>query len=211
MTLLPLFESVWNRTSRLAHRHSFGSAVVRSLVMVLVLLCCAMPRSGWCAQGIQLRNFVLDNRDGNIMIRFSLELNKRDRDLIQAMLQDGARLRLICSAALYRKRDFWTSKKLAEGVLDSQLRADELSQRFVLKTPDGETQDKTLDKLLRRAWADIQLNLGPFSLLQRGNEYFLDLDVTLKKDEIPAWMRWSLFFRSWEAVPGARYQMNFEY
>ncbi len=182
-----------------------------SALAVVLLLCCVCSGNAWSAQGIQLRNFVLDNRDGNITIRFSLDLNKRDRDQIEAMLLDGARLGLHCKAELYRKRNFWTSKLLAQGQQDSQLRADELSRVYVIKIGKDETQDKTLEKLLQRVWTDIQLNLGPFSMLQRGNEYFLDLDVSLKKDDVPAWMRWSLFFRSWEAVPGARYQMNFEY
>ncbi len=211
MTLLPHSNSVLFNVPQLPPRGRVGSAVMRTLCVVLILFICAIPRPALCAQGIQLRNFVLDNRDGNIMIRFSLELSKRDMDLVQGMLQDGEKLRLNCTATLNRKRDFWASKQLAENSLVSQLGADELSQRFVLKTSAEETQDKTLEKLLTRAWTDIQINLGPFSMLQRSNEYFLDLDVTLKKDEVPAWMRWSLFFRSWEAVPGAHYQMNFEY
>ena len=182
-----------------------------SAAVVVLLFFLLLPASPARAQHIQLSNLILDNEAGAIAVRFSLALEEDEP--LAAMLKEGAVVALRCRAALYRKRDLWSDEQIAETRLVSRVRNDALTREFVVEMP-GEPQPArsvNLPALLNRTWNKIAMDLGPFSSLKRGEEYVLELKVTLEHDDVPAWMRWALFFWSWKVAPAATYQMEFLY
>ena len=52
---------------------------------------------------------------------------------------------------------------------------------------------------------------APSSCWSGGRDYTVDLDVALKFDDVPPWLRSALFFWNWNAVPVTRYRMEFQY
>lgn len=191
-------------------RHSLP---FRRALFFAVLFFCALtvahPVPAW-AQGLLLHNFVLDNQAGDMTLRFSLGIDKLGT--VRAMLREGYVLELQCEAELHRKRSYWLDEPLAEGDLQNLLKADPEREHFVLEQPGNVVvRARALQELLDEAWRSLSIDLGAFSLLQRGEAYTVELNVRLVQYEVPAWKRWTMFFRDFEVVEGARYQMDFEY
>lgn len=199
----------WRRISR-----RFGQVSGRGSALLLLLLLLLLAPLGtaplWAAQGLGLRDFVLDSREGALSLRFSLELQELDQ--VQARLLDGEPLALICRAVLKRKRGYWLDEPLATGAYRAVLRADRQELLFILELPEGDTlQSTTLKDLFNKGFSGLSLYLGPFSQLQRGDAYSVELQAALVPQRVPAWKRWTLFFTSFDVVPEARYQMDFDY
>ncbi len=185
-----------------------GFAVLPLLLLLFLAATDAKPL--WAAQGLGLRDFVLDSREGALSLRFSLELQELDQ--VQARLLEGEPLALVCRAVLKRKRGYWLDEALATGAFRAVLRADRQEQLFILELPDGDRlQSTTLKDLFNKGFSGLSLYLGPFSQLQRGEAYSVELQAALVPRRIPAWKRWTLFFASFDVVPEARYQMDFDY
>ncbi|MGE4299288.1 MAG: DUF4390 domain-containing protein [Desulfovibrionaceae bacterium] len=163
------------------------------------------------AQTVNLDDFVLDNQAGSIMIRFSLSVTEPEH--LERALRNGASLALRCVARMCRPRGFWFDASVSGAVYENTITYDALSQEFVLAVAGSEQQsrDKDLRALLRGAWGAVAMDLGSYELLDRGRDYAVDLDVSLKFDDVPQWLRSALFFWNWNAVPTTRYRMEFQY
>ena len=161
-------------------------------------------------KGLALRNFVLDNQQGDLGLRFSVDLESYDR--VSSMLQCGETLSLAANALLYRKRSYWPDESLNRGEIEVRLSWNADKEQYEVVTPDGIiTTDGDLPPLLAKSWNNLRISLGPFSDLEPGNAYALTLDVNLVRSQIPTWKRWVRFYSDFSAVPGSSYQMDFEY
>jgi hypothetical protein len=72
-------------------------------------------------------------------------------------------------------------------------------------------QDKDIQELFNKAWDQLTLDLGSWSALQRGDSYSLRLEIRLSRSDIPAWLRYSLFFWSWDVIQPTTYRLDFTY
>jgi hypothetical protein len=178
--------------------------------LVGVAFCLFLCQKIAMAQTLTLSNLVMDNQRGALTLRFSLTVNELER--LRALLQDGTTLALKCQIKLSRKREYLPAKTLVDAEARQVLSGEPLSQEFVLEFDQQQAmRNKDLAKLLGDAWGHMEINLGPFSLLERGASYSVALDVSLIEANVPAWMRWALFFKSWEVAPSAVYRMDFEF
>ena len=162
------------------------------------------------ASSLQLKNMVLDNQAGSIMARFGIELAADTQ--VEDALQNGMKLKLVCEASLYEHKNVWLDSKVAGKTYISKLYFDSLSNEFVLEKPGAQIfKNKSLSILLREEWKSFVLDLGPWSTLKRGERYNLRLKVRLDRTEVPAWLKNTLFFWSWDIIPAATYQLDFTY
>ncbi|NDV22123.1 DUF4390 domain-containing protein [Desulfovibrio sp. JC022] len=162
------------------------------------------------ASSLQLKNMVLDNQAGSIMARFGIELTADTQ--VEEALQNGMKLKLECKASLFEHKSVWLDSKVAGKTYSSKLYFDSLSNQFVLEKPGAKIfKNKSLSILLRDEWKSFVLDLGPWSTLKRGERYNLRLKVRLDRTEVPAWLKNTLFFWSWDVIPAATYQLDFTY
>ncbi len=68
-----------------------------------------------------------------------------------------------------------------------------------------------LADVLRRAFGEITIDLGPWDILERGEAYVLTLGIELGRADVSAFVRNALFFWSFDVVPPARYRLDFTY
>lgn len=188
---------------------------IRQTALAVVLICvfsllATLPRTA-NADDLTLKNMVMDNQAGTITARFGIKLNKKDK--IEQALENGINLKLECDAVLYKHQSLWPDSKVGKAHYENQISYDALSSEFVLEQPGRKNpmKSKSLDQLLQRGWNTLILNMGPWSQLQRGVRYQLLLKVKIDQDEVPAWLRYTLFFWSWDVVPSATYQLDFTY
>ncbi|WP_419781711.1 DUF4390 domain-containing protein [Maridesulfovibrio sp.] len=184
---------------------------VRQVILVCLFLLIFFLPPTVQASSLKLKNMVLDNQAGSIMARFGIELNA-DTQVEEALL-DGIKLKLICKASLFEHKSMWMDSEVAGKTYSNKLYFDSLSKQFVLEKQGSEKiiKNKSLSILLREEWNSIILDLGPWSTLQRGERYNLRLKVQLDRTEVPAWLKNTLFFWSWDIIPAATYQLDFTY
>ena len=163
------------------------------------------------AQTLTLSNLVVDNKAGTFTARFGVGVTGVDE--IAEVLANGVVLALRCQATLLRKRSYWMDAAVAETTSVSTIRRDAISREFMLRLDGREAPltGKQLAPLLAQAWGQIQLDLGPWDRLKRGEEYQLRLRLSLDRTEIPDWVRDTVFFWSWDVVPATNYTLEFAY
>ncbi len=195
------------------YQYSISRAPGFKIKTVLLCLLCFLffiPNSA-SASTLKLKNLVLDNQAGSIMARFGIELIA-DTQVEEALLS-GIKLKLECNAQLLEHRRMWPDSEVAGKKYYNKLYFDSLSDQFVVeKNGSGKIyKNKSLSILLREEWKTIVLDLGPWSTLERGERYKLRLKVRLDQTDVPAWLKNTLFFWSWDVIPSATYQLDFTY
>ncbi len=163
------------------------------------------------AQGLDLDNFVLDNQEGRITVRFGVRVLALDE--LEQALSDGSSVGLVCKAFVYRKRTLWPDSEIAGTKLVSLLRKRGLDQDFEAVLPDEKEplRDRDLPVLLEKAWGEINLDLGLWDTLEPGSKYSLQLEISLTRVDVPVWLRYMVFFWSWDVLPSTGYRLDFDY
>ncbi|CCO23166.1 DUF4390 domain-containing protein [Maridesulfovibrio hydrothermalis] len=193
-------------------QHSYSTPEINIRAVLLCMLCLlsffAAPAD---AGTLQLKNMVLDNQAGSIMARFGIFL--KNDTLVEDALLNGVRLKLECEAELLKHKSLWPDSQIARKTYSNKLYFDSLSKQFVLEKPGADQifKNESLTILLREKWRTIVLDLGPWSTLERDERYKLRLKVRLDQTDIPAWLKNTLFFWSWDVIPSVTYQLDFTY
>ena len=155
-----------------------------------------------------LDDVVLDNRDGRVKLGCGVRVE--DETSIREALADGMDLEMVCTGTLSRVRTAMWDETLGVQRFKAELKGDLLNRQVIL-SQEGRRKvfsETALAEELNRAWARLNFDLGPWSLIDRQERYVVRINVTLKKTEIPAWVRVPLFFWSWDVVPEADYRME---
>ncbi len=151
---------------------------------------------------------VLDNHDGRV--RLSCGIRVTDGGPIIDALSEGMDLELVCTGTLNRMRTVLWNETLGVQRFNAVLKGDLLNRKFVLEQ-NGQrkvfSESAFVDEL-NRAWARLSFDLGPWSLLDSQERYSVRINVSVKKTEIPSWVRVPLFFWSWDVVPETTYRME---
>jgi hypothetical protein len=191
-----------------------GSAALRLVLPVLILLALLLPAGGArpaLAQSQVLNDLVLNNQAGTVTVRFGLELDNIEP--LRRALKDGGVLGLRCRARLSKLRSYLPDSLVAKASILRKLSWDGLTREYVMTQP-GQVEplrSGNLGSLVETGWREIAIDLGAWSLLDRGASYRLDLTVDLDRLDVPLWLRRALFFWSWDVVPEAQYQLEFTY
>ena len=191
--------------SRLGHFLQRGGVIVAAFLCLLLL-----PAPGM-SQDVRLENLVLDNQSGDMRVRFGLTL--QGIDTVREVLEDGAQLGLECHAELYRKRSGLWDEKVAGNQLLHVIKRNPLTKEFLVFPQAGAepVRGTDLEELLGVVWEKLSINMGPWNRMRPGHVYVLDLRVSISHQEVPAWVRTALFFRSWDVVEESTYRLEFSY
>lgn len=180
------------------------------LAVALLTACLVFPTAA-TAGGVRLDGPVLDNRDGFLSVRFDLLL--QDRVHIESLLRDGAMLAVRCRAVLSERRSWWLDRTIVERDFISTLYADPLTREFVMSLP-GEPRShrgRDLAAMAGTRWRGLAMRLCSSDELERGGDYALDLSITVRHEDVPDWVKTTLFFHKWDAVPSSSSRMEFRF
>ncbi|GAB6036291.1 hypothetical protein JCM15519_08500 [Fundidesulfovibrio butyratiphilus] len=181
--------------------------------LIWVLLACLGLCAGEVrAQGLALSNLVVDNQSGRVTVRFGVEVNGLD-GLREALVQHRV-LDLVCKAQLLRKRDYAWNREISHARRGWTLAVESDDKTYVLRQDDGKGErlrGRDLKALLRQAWNDLTIDLGPWSILTRGEDYAVVLELRLLRQDVSDWAKTTLFFWSFDAAQAAKYQLDFSY
>ena len=164
------------------------------------------------AQRLSLSNLVVDNQEGRIKVRFGLDL-KDIKDLERILAEDRT-LMLNCRGTLSISREYAWNKEVASAQLKCPLNLLADNGPYEIIVPGAKPErymSRDLKQVLRQAWGEMALDLGDWSKLPRGQDYVLDLDISLTRQGMPSWVNGALFFMSFDALAPARYRLDFSY
>lgn len=190
------------------HRTRSPLSATLAVALTATLVLWSVPA---CAQSLVLSNLVVDNQAGSLMARYGVAVDGVGE--ITENLQNGVTLGLICSAKLSKSSGLFGGPQIAEAKMTSRLKYDALTKEYTLTLPGREAPLKNarLDELLRTGWGAMALDMGAWSVLERGQDYTLSLDIKLSQTDIPNWFRRTLLFWSWDVIPSTSYQLQFKY
>ncbi|GFM36052.1 DUF4390 domain-containing protein [Desulfovibrio psychrotolerans] len=180
-----------------------------------LLLCLALAVTGWAtaaraaSQQLKLEDFVLDNAEGQLAIRFGVGI--QDKERLRVMLKEGAVITLTCEATLSDTSGMWLNTTLARQEMVSTLSFNALTREYAIAYEGSPAvyRNANLMRLLSETWERLSLKVGQLVNLERGREYRVDLSVRMQNDNVPPWLSKTLFFWSWDIAPTMRYSMNF--
>jgi hypothetical protein len=180
------------------------------VLLLAALVLFLLPDRGLAA-GLELANLTLDNRGGNLSVHFGLKVE--GLAAVKAALDQGSELALRCRVDVRRVRTLFFDSRVAGLDFESRLKADGLAQEYSVELPGGGNplRGKDLETLLVKAWGNVNLDLGPWKALTSGHAYALSLDVSLKRADVPGWIRVAAFFWSWDVLPTTHYEQDFRF
>ena len=182
-------------------------------VCTVFLLCMALllGASPAFAQGVSLRNLVVDNRGGDIVVRFGVEVD--DPDGLARLLQHGEVLGVRAVADISLIRSYWLNRTIAEAQSAVIFRYDAVNNRYTALTAQGQlvSEHAELATLLSKALAEMSLGLGSWKSLVKDESYRINLEIRLSRVDVPAWLKRTLFFWDFDPTPSTHYQLDFNH
>jgi len=178
------------------------------VLSVLFALGCLSGRA--MAQELVLTNLVLNNYEGKIRVRFGVEATTVVK--IAAALDEGRPLVLRCSATLREKRRYIWNEELMRAESKSSLSKGQ-DGLYHVTVPEGNApmSGKDLSGLLRQAWGRIRMDLGEWSLLSRGGDYVIDMEITLSRSDLSSLIDKTFSLFGGDVMPPVGYQLDFTY
>lgn len=197
-----------HRTPKPAHGRGGPRIAPLAVALATALVLCAGAAQ---AQSLLLSNMVVDNQAGTLMARFGVAVDGSAS--LTDQLQAGVTLALSCKATLSKAGGLLGGARISSAEMKSRLKFDPLTREYTLQMPGREAplRGVALDELLRSGWGELALDLGPWRLLESGQDYTVALEIKLSQAEIPNWLKRNLFFWSWDVIPPTSYQLHFRY
>ncbi|QGY39428.1 DUF4390 domain-containing protein [Pseudodesulfovibrio cashew] len=180
-------------------------------LLLLVWLAVILSAGTAWAQTLSLRAPAIADENGSLTVRFGVSVV--ELPVLKGELEDGAELALKCMVKLFKVREYWLDGSVASGSFESVIRFDRLAQEFVMTVP-GRTvplRNGNLPALLSEGWGTIRTVLGPWSMLEHGQNYSLRLITTMNEVDAPEGLERFLYFWSWDAGSDNTFHLNFTF
>lgn len=175
------------------------------VVIILILIPGVSP-----AQEVILRNIVVENVEGATQVRFGLQTS--DSQKLAPYLNQGSDLRLICTAILTRERSFWWNRQLQSSRKELRLEYRSLEEEYRIYQEGSESyesRDGDLNRMLDEALGSMSMDLGPWLEEFETLNIVLDFNIRMVREDVPSWLKRTLFFWSWDVVPEKEYRIQF--
>lgn len=136
-----------------------------------------------------------------------------DKPIFKGELEDGAELVLKCDVSLEEVSNYWINNKIAAAEFVSVVKFDALTKEFVMTVPSRSTtlRSRNLDTILESGWGTIEVGLGPWAALERGQQYSLSINTTMIEAGAPEGLSRFIYFWSWDAGTDTTFILNFTY
>ncbi len=124
------------------------------------------------------------------------------------LLQEGAALEVVCKVNLLQSRILLTNRNLGESLYHWQLRFDPLTRDYLLIKDGQALRHNDLHTLLSSFLEDMVLPL-PAEHEPEPGQYLARLELSLIQSNVPAWLKKTLFFWSWNVAAPEVFEQDF--
>ncbi|BCS89159.1 DUF4390 domain-containing protein [Pseudodesulfovibrio sediminis] len=163
------------------------------------------------AQTLTLTAPSLANVRGRLTARFGVSV--AELPVLKGELMDGDVLVLKCRVGLYKDSAYWLDDEISMAYFWSSVKYDTATNEFVMKLASEEAllRGSDLGQLLARGWSKLEIQLGSWALLDRGQKYSLKIDTSLKEQGAHEGLMRYVFFWDWESGSDNSFQLDFTY
>lgn len=163
------------------------------LLMAMMLISCPVA----AGQGASLKNIIITNTRDDLIVY--LKVQGAFTEKIKKVILSGVPTTFSFFITLYRVRDLWFDKKIADLKLNHTIKYDSLKKEFTVIRPwmhDKPVVVKSFRKA-QKLMADIDsLKVVSLNMLQKGTHYQLRAKAELSRRRLPFYLHYVLFFVS---------------
>ena len=161
------------------------------IALFIIIFTCNLAQ----ASKASLQNVVLDSKDKNLTLSFTLEHAFSEE--MEEVILSGTPITFTFLVELREIKDFWIDKKLVDIKIDHMLKYNVLKKEFVIKRSweiDEVLVTKSFDEAQNLMTTIRGLQILPFNWLENGNRYQLATKAELSKANLPFDLRTAMFF-----------------
>ena len=114
---------------------------------------------------------------------------------------------------LHKENAYWIDREISTATFESVLKFDALTKVFTLVLPARSTplRNENLRQLLKKGWGTIEVGLGSWDMLERGQKYSLTLNTTMNEKGAPEGISRFIYFWSLDVGADNSFQLDFTY
>jgi len=185
----------------------------KGLVLILTIFFTLSPPLSQCALAGEeptLEHIVLTNTRDDLICYFDVR-GAFTREIEEAVL-NGVPTTFSFKILVYKKKDIWFDKEIAEIEISSTLKYNSLKKEFTVsrpwktKTPDVTT---SLEEAKAMMTEIDNLKVMPLSSLSRGENYQIRIKAELSRVTLPLYLHYIFFFVSLWDFETDWYAINF--
>ncbi len=186
------------------------SCRVVCVLLLCLFYCHSQARAEVAQNSFAYEQPKLFTRAGKLWV--SLPLSVTSEDDLSALLRERSTLELRIDTLVQKKRTLWLNKDLAEQTFTSIMRHDPLSREFKLTHPvSGQVaSDPLLRRLLANTWKKLELPLADATLFEPGEDYLVEIEISLKHTELPSWLERTLVFWNKDVVNSEHIALDYK-
>jgi len=169
-----------------------GSKILFLLLAIMLVSCPATA-----GRGASLKNIIITNTRDDLIVY--LKVQGAFTEKIKKVILSGVPTTFSFFITLYRVRDLWFDKKIADLKLTHTIKYDNLKKEFTVirpwmhETPQVVKSFRKAQKLM----TDVDsLKVASLNILKRGTHYQLRAKAELRRRKLPFYLHYVLFFVS---------------
>jgi len=186
--------------------------MMRRKTVALILIICLAGYSAAAAEDAVLTNIIVTNTWDDLLVYLSVEGAFRD-EMKKAILS-GVPTTFSFFIGLYRVRNLWPDKEVADIQVSHTIKYDNLKKEFTV-TRSWENNQPVLTKSFEKAqqlMADVDgVKVAPLKWLEKGERYQIKAKAELSNITLPFYLHYVLFFVSLWDFETDWYTIDFVY
>ena len=188
------------------------SASIRKMFILLVGVLMILPTTAPLAQEAKLKNIIVTNTRDDLLIYLTVEGAFREK--MEKALSSGVPATFSFFINLYRVRNLWFNKQLAELSVSHSIKYDNLKNEYVvLRSWDGNSEKivKSFNEAKKLMTEIDSLKVVALSRLEKDGQYQIRAKAQLSKLTLPFYLHYVLFFVSMWDFETDWYTIDFIY
>jgi hypothetical protein len=173
-----------------------ASRIHRKTYIILFIICFILESSAF-AQDARLADIIVINTRDDLLVYLNVEGAFREK-LKKAVLS-GVPTTFSFYVALYKTRNWWMDKEIADIKITNTVKYDNLKKEFVVKRSWVNSEPMVTQSFeeAQKQMAEVDsLKIVPLNMLEKGGRYQLRAKAELSKVTLPLYLHYVLVFVS---------------
>lgn len=181
--------------------------------MAVIIGCCTLFRPGpLSAQEPKLTNIIVTNTQENLLLYLTVE-GAFTEPMKEAVMK-GISTEFVYYIKLFKSRNYWTDKSLADLTLTHSVQYDTEKKEFHVKRswePEKRHMAKSFEEAKSLMCEIESLKVAPIWILEKGIQYQIQAKAELSKKTLPYYLHYVVFFISLWNFATDWYAVDFTY
>ena len=173
-----------------------ASQIHRIAYITLFVICLTLPGSAF-AQDATLADIVVTNTRDDLLVYLNVEGAFKEK--MKNAVLSGVPTTFSFYIALYKTRNWWKDKEIADIKITHTIKYDNLKKEFVIKRSWGNSEPLVTQSFedAQKQMAEVDgLKIAPLSMLEKGGQYQLRTKAELSKVTLPLYLHYVFVFVS---------------